>query len=169
MVDGEMKWLVSLLDFNFRKAVSESELPVTGDVYRVDGKRPFLETDEFLIKVLEPDNESINNAEDLDKIKVVPSPYIVTNTMEPSLRNIFLNQRRRIMFTHIPAKCTIKIFTISGYFVDEIKVDNEPSNGIVHWDLLTKDNLEIAPGVYIYYVESKITGNVKFGKFSVIK
>ena len=100
---------------------------------------------------------------------MVPNPYIVTNTMEPALRNIFLNQRRRIMFTHIPAKCNIKIFTISGYLIDEIKVDNEPSNGIVHWDLLTKDNLEIAPGIYIYYLESKVTGKVKTGKFSVIK
>ena len=169
MVNGEMKWIINIFNFNFRKAASASELPATGQVYRVDGKRPFLASDEFLITVLEPDDELENEAEDLDEIKVVPNPYIVTNTMEPALRNIFLNQRRRIMFTHIPAKCNIKIFTISGYLIDEIKVDNEPSNGIVHWDLLTKDNLEIAPGIYIYYLESKVTGKGKTGKFSVIK
>lgn len=73
------------------------------------------------------------------------------------------------MFTHIPAQCEIKIFTISGYLVDEIKVTNEPSNGIVHWDLLTKEGLEIGPGVYVYYLESKKTGDVKTGKFAVIK
>ncbi len=169
IVDDEMKWIISLFDFNFRNAASESELPATGDVYRVDGRRPFLTTDEFLITVLEPDVELQKDEEDLDQIKVVPNPYVMTNSMEPALRNIFLNQRRRIMFTHIPAKCDIKIFTISGYLIDEIKVDNEPSNGLVHWDLLTKDNLEIAPGIYIYYLKSKITGEVKTGKFSIIK
>ncbi|MBD3287477.1 hypothetical protein GF337_01625 [candidate division KSB1 bacterium] len=169
MNNDEMTWIINLFNFNFRNAVSESELPATGQVYRVDGKRPFLATDEFLIKVLEPDEISKEEAEDLDKVKVVPNPYIVTNTMEPSVRNVYLNQRRRIMFTHVPAKCNIKIFTISGYFIDEITVDNEPSNGIVHWDLLTKDDLEIAPGIYIYYLKSKGTGNVKTGKFAVIK
>jgi len=169
MVSGEMKWIINLFNFNFRDAGSEAELPETGQVYRVDGKRPFVETDEFLIKVLEGDQEKAKEIEDLDQIKVVPNPYIMTNTMEPSLRNIFLNQRRRIMFTHIPAKCDIKIFNISGYLIDEIKVDNEPSNGIVHWDLLTKDDLEIAPGIYVYYLKSRETGKVKTGKFSVIK
>ena len=163
-----MKWVLDLFNFNFRNAVSESDLPATGQVYRVDGKRPFLTSDEFLIKVLEPDAK-LKEAEELDKVKVVPNPYIVTNTMEPSVRNIYLNQRRRIMFTHVPANCNIKIFTISGYFVDEIIVDNEPSNGTAHWDLLTKDDLEIAPGIYVYYLKSNETGNVKTGKFAVIK
>lgn len=117
----------------------------------------------------EPDVESMKNAEDLSKIKVVPNPYIVTNTMEPSVRNIYLNQRRRIMFTHIPAECDIKIFTISGYLVDEISVNNEPNNGIVQWDLLTKDGLEVAPGVYFYYLKSRKTGNVRRGKFAILK
>ncbi|RKY61053.1 MAG: hypothetical protein DRP96_04300 [Candidatus Neomarinimicrobiota bacterium] len=169
MVNDEMKWILDIFNFNFRKASSESELPTTGQVYRVDGKRPFLETDEFVVRVNEPDVESMKNAEDLSKIKVVPNPYIVTNTMEPSVRNIYLNQRRRIMFTHIPAECDIKIFTISGYLVDEISVNNEPNNGIVQWDLLTKDGLEVAPGVYFYYLKSRKTGNVRRGKFAILK
>ena len=49
----------------------------------------------------------------LKRIGVVPNPYIVTNMMEPAVRNIYLNQRRRIMFTNIPAQCNIKIFTIT--------------------------------------------------------
>ena len=73
------------------------------------------------------------------------------------------------MFTHIPAECEIKIFTLSGYLIDEIDVNNEPSNGIVHWDMLTKDDLEIAPGVYVYHLKSKRTGKEKMGKFAVIK
>ena len=169
MENDVMKWQRHVFSFNFKNAISEQELPEAGDVYRVDSHRPFTASDEFLIKVTAPTEEMKQNAEDLDKIKVVPNPYIVTNMMEPAVRNIFLNQRRRIMFTHIPAECEIKIFTSSGYLVDAIDVTNEPSNGIVHWDLLTKEDLEIAPGVYIYHLKSKKTGKEKMGKFAVIK
>ncbi|NQT26149.1 hypothetical protein HQ585_12395 [candidate division KSB1 bacterium] len=169
MEESEMKWQISIGSFNFRNAASESELPNPGDVYRLDSHRPFTGSDELMIKVIEPSEEKERVAEDLDKIKVVPNPYIVTNMMEPAVRNIFLNQRRRIMFTHIPAHCEIKIFSISGYLVDEIDVNNEPHNGIVHWDLLTKYDLEVAPGIYVYHLKSKTTGKEKMGKFAIIK
>jgi hypothetical protein len=169
MENGQIKWQITIGSFNFRNAGSQSELPEAGDVYRMDSQRPFTASDEFIVTVKEPSEERKRNAEDLDKVKVVPNPYIVTNMMEPAVRNIFLNQRRRLMFTHIPAECTIKIFTISGYLVDEIKVYNEPSSGIVHWDLLTKDGLEIAPGIYVYHLKSEKTGKEKMGKFAVIK
>jgi hypothetical protein len=170
MDDGEMKWNITIFTFNFRVAESEAELPQPGDVYRLDSKRPFTATDQFTIRVLEPSAaEKKAAAEDLSEVKVVPNPYIVTNMMEPATRNIFLNQRRRLMFTHIPAQCDIKIFTISGYLVDEITVNNEPENGIVHWDLLTKEGLQIAPGIYVYYLKSRNSGKEKTGKFAVIK
>ena len=169
LLNGVIKWHITIFAFNFRDAVSEGDLPSVGDVYRVDSHRPFTGSDEFLIKVVEADEKKAMDSEDLDKVKVVPNPYVVTNMMEMAVRNIFLNQRRRIMFTHIPAECVIKIFSISGYFVDEIDVQNKPSNGIVHWDLLTREDLEIAPGIYVYHLKSKKTGNEKMGKFAVIK
>ena len=60
----------------------------------------------------------------MENIKVVPNPYVMTNMMEEAVTNPFLNQRRRILFTHIPAECKITIFTVSGVLVDEIDVDN---------------------------------------------
>ena len=44
-----------------------------------------------------------------------------------------------------------------------------PHEGIVHWDLLTKEGLEIAAGVYVYYLKSHNTGKEKMGKFAIIK
>jgi hypothetical protein len=35
--------------------------------------------------------------------------------------------------------------------------------------MLTKEGLEIAAGVYLYYVKSEDTGKEKLGKFAVIK
>ena len=105
----------------------------------------------------------------MDKIQVVPNPYVATNHMEPAVANQFLNQRRRIMFTHLPARCDIKIFTVSGVLVDEIDVENADDNGTTHWDVLTREGLEVAAGVYVYYVKAKETGDEKLGKFSIIK
>ncbi|MFC1619473.1 hypothetical protein ACFL45_05965 [Candidatus Neomarinimicrobiota bacterium] len=168
IMNDEMKWLVTVFSFNLRDSTLILA-PSPGDVYRVDGQRPMTADDEFFVKVTVPTEEMALASEDLSQVKVVPNPYIVTNVMEPSVRNIFLNQKRRLMFTHIPAQCEIKIFTISGYLVDEIDVDNEADNGIVHWDLLTREGLEIAPGVYVYHLVSTATGKEKVGKFAVIK
>jgi hypothetical protein len=89
--------------------------------------------------------------------------------MESSVANWFLNQRRRLLFTNLPAQCTIKIFTVSGVLVDKIDVNNDADKGIAHWDMLTKEGLEIAAGMYIYHVRAKATGDEKVGKFAVIK
>ena len=105
----------------------------------------------------------------MKEIRVVPNPYVATNVMEPAVSNQFLNQRRRLLFTNIPAQASIKIFTVSGILVDEIAVNNLPQDGSVHWDMLTREGLEIAAGMYLYHVESLVTGDKKLGKFAVIK
>ena len=102
-------------------------------------------------------------------IKVVPNPYVASNVMEPAVSNQFLNQRRRLLFTNIPAQSVISIYTVSGVFVDEINVNNRPERGSIHWDMLTREGLEIAAGMYIYHVKSSVTGDEKLGKFAVIK
>ena len=163
------RWRATAFIIDFQLAI-EATYPQSGDVYQVDWKRPFFETDTIRFSI-NSDNE-INTdllKTGMDKIKVVPNPYVMTNMMETQVSNPFLNQRRRLMFTHIPANCSIKIFTVSGILVDEIIVSNEPDNGIIHWDMLTRENLEIAAGMYIYHIESEITGDAKLGKFAVIK
>ncbi|MFZ5519263.1 MAG: hypothetical protein ACOY90_21710 [Candidatus Zhuqueibacterota bacterium] len=151
--------------------LDNSKLPAPNDVYRITFKRPFWSTDSILFKTTSFDSvlDVKDVKESMDKIQVVPNPYVATNAMEPAVANFYLNQRRRLMFTHIPARCTIKIFTVSGVLVDEIEVDNPVSQGIVHWDLLSREGLEIAAGMYIYYVKSTLTGEEKIGKFAVIK
>lgn len=165
-----VSWAGTVFGFDFLNANSEQELPKPGDVYRLDFRRPFMETDSLCFTVNGPE---LADADLLDRtmenIKVVPNPYVMTNSMEPAVGNKFLNQRRRILFTHIPADCVIRIFTSSGILVDTIEVDNEPSNGTVHWDLLTKEDLEIAAGMYVYHVKSRLTGKEKIGKFAIIK
>lgn len=163
------RWRATAFIIDFQLAI-EATYPQSGDVYQVDWKRPFFETDTIRFSINSDNQINTDSLKTgMDKIKVVPNPYVMTNMMETQVSNPYLNQRRRLMFTHIPANCSIKIFTISGILVDEIIVSNEPDNGIIHWDMLTRENLEIAAGMYIYHIESEITGDAKLGKFAVIK
>ena len=163
------RWRATAFIIDFQLA-TDATYPQNGDVYQVDWNRPFFESDTIRFSVSLNDSLDIADlTSDMKNIKVVPNPYVMTNLMEPALSNPFLNQRRRLLFTHIPATCTIKIFTVSGVLVDKIIVENEPDNGIVHWDMLTREGLEIAAGMYLYHVESQVTGDEKLGKFAVIK
>ncbi len=176
-------WCGTVFSIDFRSLNSEDQFPKPEDVYQVDFIRGFHTTDSITF-TLQGETEEIDEErleEDMENIKVVPNPYVVTNTMESAVANWQRNQKRQIMFTHIPAQCKITIFTLSGVQVDEIMVDNAVSrrttswdlnseaNGTVHWDLRSSEGLEIAAGYYIYRVESLKTGKVKVGKFAVIK
>ncbi len=166
-LDTRGNWYKTLFVIEFEPG---SDMPQRNDVYRMTIKRPFFATDSLLFKVLpkgETDLKAVKTV--MDSIQVVPNPYVATNHMEPAVANQFLNQRRRILFTHLPARCTIKIFTVSGVLVDELDIENSQDNGTAFWDLLSKEGLDIAAGVYVYYVKAKETGDEKIGKFSIIK
>jgi len=168
-VNTEGRWAgtVAVLDFI---GGNNTIYPEPNDTYHLTFNRPFWLTDslKYTVHVQDSlDQQAISS--NLDKIRVVPNPYVATNAMEPAVANPFLNQRRRIMFTNIPAACTIKIFTVSGVLVDEINVDNPPDVGIIHWDLQSREGLEIAAGMYLYHVKINATGETKTGKFAVIK
>ena len=143
-------------------------MPEVGSVYHINVSRPFWEEDEFRFTVTPSSDLDVEKAKvDMQKIKVVPNPYVATNLMEPHVRQ-GLNQRRRLMFTHVPAQCTISIYSASGFLVDRFKVNNPTDDGHAVWTMQTKEGLEIAYGLYIYRVEAPGIGE-KVGKFAVIK
>jgi hypothetical protein len=39
----------------------------------------------------------------------------------------------------------------------------------VHWDMLTREGLELAAGVYLYHVKDHLTGKEKLGKIAILK
>jgi len=52
--------------------------------------------------------------------------------------------------------------------VNEIHHDGVNENGTASWNLLSKDNLEISYGIYLYHVDAPGVGETT-GKFAVIK
>jgi len=165
------KWAGSVFAIDFLSAFGDStQLPKAGDVYKITFKRPFFTTDTISFKILPSgDLNTSELSQTMKDIKVVPNPYVATNAMETAVANWYLNQRRDLMFVNVPSQCTIKIFTVSGVLVDKIDVNNDDDNGTVHWDLLSKEGLEVAAGMYLYHVQSKLTNDEKMGKFAIIK
>jgi hypothetical protein len=80
-------------------------------------------------------------------------------------------------FIGIPAICKIKIYTLTGDLVQEI--DHNDGSGSEAWGSinrsdyqLSKWTLGVAPGIYIYLVESKVPGHEGesfIGKLAIIK
>ena len=110
------------------------------------------------LEMLGVENEVLES--DLDKINVVPNPYIVKSDYNKSPNSL--------RFTYLPSKCTIKIFTVSGELVDVLYHDNR-FDGDHFWDLKNARGQSISPGLYIYVVEEDYTGLKKIGKFAVVR
>ena len=154
---------------SFTNSGTDTLQPGTGDTLKLIFDKPFLSHDvfEFTTKSEKLDNGLAK--ENLDQIRVVPNPYIVSNSWEP--QNPYSSGRgpRELHFIHLPTKCTIRIFNIRGQLIRELEHDKpDITDGTEIWDMLSKDLLEISYGIYVYHINALGLGE-KIGKFAIIK
>ncbi len=80
-----------------------------------------------------------------------------------------------MMFTHLPPDGELRIYTLSGQFVQEVDWDPDEltGNGDLFWDMQTREGNEIGPGLYIFVARATdpATGReiTKRGKFVIIR
>ena len=106
-----------------------------------------------------------------NNVYVVPNPFRQHSNLGGT------GERYRMEFVGIPAKCKIKIYTLMGEIVQEL--DHDDGSGSEAWGSikrldyqLNKWTLGIAPGVYVYRVESLVpghTGESYIGKLAIVK
>ncbi|MFQ5500105.1 MAG: hypothetical protein ACE5FH_10595 [Candidatus Zixiibacteriota bacterium] len=80
------------------------------------------------------------------------------------------DRRRRIFFANLPAKCTIRIYSIDGDMVREIIHDKEPhdfESSHDEWDLITRNTQAVVSGLYYFVIESDT--RTQIGKLVIIK
>ncbi|MFO7841911.1 MAG: hypothetical protein R6V48_07175 [Fidelibacterota bacterium] len=140
-----------------------------GDILTIGTKKPFRKGDIFEFTTETPEVDSTEAQSSLDNIQVVPNPYIVANNMEAPLPPAVTSGRgeRRIEFRRLPTDAKIYIFTSAGSLVRTLNHSGNIHNGTLAWDLKSRENLDIAFGVYFYVVES--AAGKKSGKLAVIK
>ena len=93
-------------------------------------------------------------------VSVFPNPFRLVSGLPTS------GEENSIIFTHLPAVCTIRIYTLSGDLVRTLEHDN-PNSGEEIWDQLSDSRQKTAAGVYLYTVESDV-GTAK-GTLMLIK
>ena len=142
-------------------------LPGAGDVYQIKTKKPFRtgETVEFTVNAGKFSSDQTKF--DMNRIAVVPNPYVGTSIFEPP--NIYKSGRgeRRVWFIHLPAECTIRIYSVRGFLIETLYHNGTSDDGEENWDLTSKDGMNVAYGIYIYHIESSL--GEKIGKFALIK
>jgi len=142
--------------------------PKPGEKLKVTTLKPFSSSDVYEFS-MQGWKSAINLHSALDDIYVVPDPYVAVNVLEPKQPAALTGRgERRVEFVNLPQRCTIRIFTVSGKLVKTIKHDVDFKKGREPWDLLTKDGIEVAYGIYFYHVDAGKNGE-KIGRFAVIK
>jgi hypothetical protein len=124
--------------------------------------------------------------ENMNDIMVIPNPYVGRSSFDGRRENDKKGDKsRRLWFINLPERCMIRIYTLAGDLVQELDHEGAQTTDIItvskasttgisatgmhSWDLLSKHNQIIAPGVYLYSVENKAGNKLKVGKFVIIK
>lgn len=143
-------------------------LPAPGDVYHASFSIPAGTADLYLFTTR---SEFIDAALSREQYKtgpyVVPNPYVGAASFEPERFAVSGRGERRMEFRGLPAGATVRIYDVRGALVQTLYHDGSTS-GYVAWDLRTKDNLDVAPGLYIFHVEAAGL-DAAMGKFAIIK
>jgi len=110
---------------------------------------------------------------------VVPNPYIRGG--QPSGWDLTPSDAdptgTKIAFANLPkARCTVKIYTLSGDLVKALENDGRTGNGTVFWNLISRNGQDIVSGVYLYSVDckdcvsgTKGCGDRKIGRFTIVR
>ncbi len=124
---------------------------------------------------------------DLSKIRVVPNPYVASSFLDLSADN------KRIEFVNLPAKCTIRIYSLGGNLVNvlnhigtnrygwgdytdwdrlTLSQPNEYTGfdnhgGTEAWNMRNRFGQTVASGLYFFHVTDE-RGKTHTGKFYII-
>ena len=97
---------------------------------------------------------------EIERINVWPNPYFGFNAQE-------LNKYQRfVTFNHLPQRATIRVFSLSG--VPVATVEKNDQTQFATWNLLNFNNIPVASGMYIIYIDMPDLGKTKILKLGII-
>jgi hypothetical protein len=143
--------------------------PAAGDTYGLRLALPFTTADAFEFTADGARVDTVAEAEAFaeEGPYVVPNPYVASAAFEPERFAVAGRGERRMEFRNVPAGATIRIYTVRGTLVQTLTHDGSMT-GMVPWNLRTRDNLEVAPGLYVFHVDAGQAGT-HVGRFAIIK
>lgn len=115
-------------------------------------------------------------------VGVYPNPYRVNAAWDGSG-----SRNRRLNFYNLPRRAEIRVYTLAGEIVAEMRHDSEEYRGDIRWyddlsaenrqlsggehswDILSENSLNLSSGLYLFSVRDLDSGDVQQGKFVIIK
>ncbi len=148
----------------------DGAFPGEGDTYLLSTFKPFSPRDVYTFSTVAAGVDAAAATAQLDRIRVVPNPYVAAASWERPLAPTITTGRgeRRIDFIHLPKDATVRVYNVRGALVWEGRHDSGIDDGTVSWNLRSRENLDVAYGVYFYHVEAPDVGS-KTGKLALIK
>ena len=96
----------------------------------------------------------------LDKVAVVPNPYYAYSPYEQASNQL----DNRVRITNLPARCTIRVYTLDGIIARTIKKD-DPTASYIEWDLKNDAKVPISSGVYMIHINAPDLGEERVIKW----
>lgn len=147
-------------------ASGDTILPAAGNIYIAKTTKPFSDGNIYRFTTTAVAYDPGIARSMLDKIYVVPNPYVVYSDVESPGSVATRRGDNLLQFRNLPPKCTIRIYTMVGELVDTIVKDDLTS--IASWNVLSNEGQRLSYGVYIYHVEVPGVGE-KVGRLALIK
>ena len=163
---SRISWSISLLKDTLI-AAAQQRPPQPGDVFVLATHKPFRTGEHYDFVAQAPAYNQAQAVQQLKNIAVVPNPYVGAASWEPATTSVGRGERR-IFFIHLPQQCTIRIYTISGRLVQTITHSSTLDNGQESWNLVTRDGLDLAYGVYVFHVDAGPLGS-RIDRFAILK
>ena len=138
---------------------------------------PALETSKtFGIHSVYPYADKAQSDSTLPPVYIYPNPYRFDahyrdNGFEGRTSSRIDDRERRIHFVNVPPVCTIRIHSIDGDLIRELRHNEDSSDPNSHyatWDLINRNVQAVVSGLYYWTVEST-DGSVQMGKLVVIQ
>lgn len=148
-------------------APANQRTPQPGDVYRISTKKPFRTGEYFEFTSKKAAFNAATAISDMHRIAVVPNPYVGAASWEALSTSVGRGERK-IFFIHLPRRCTIHIYTMSGHLVQIVEHNSTIDDGQEPWNLVSRDGMDIAFGVYVFQVDAPGIGT-KIDKFAIMK
>ena len=112
-----------------------------------------------IVEVTVPEETIASPELNLEKVIFVPNPYRLSRGSQP------------MEFRNLPHRATIRIYNSTGDLIKQI--DHRNNTSIQRWDGRNEGGEQIAPGIYVYYIETlregQVSKNSVSGKFAVIR
>jgi hypothetical protein len=145
-------------------------VPVKGDTLFIRIFKPISSKDKFTFTTTPAKVDAEKAKKEINNVKVVPNPYVVSNIFEHPLSAQIRGRGERIVkFIHLPAGSKISIYTARGNLVRTLRHESNISDGTVSWNLRNEEGLDVSYGVYFYVVEAPGIDTKKLGKIALIK